>query len=86
MGSVANALAGAKSALASADKFTTSVEGHKPPSTFHHEFSHAPYSMAKSASKPVTPKPGIVSEAGDAGAGIKSRMENEDAARKTLDQ
>jgi hypothetical protein len=83
MGTVANALAGAKSALASADNFTSSVEGHKPPSTFHHEYAHAPYSMAKS--KPAS-KPGISSEAHDVGEGIKSRMENEDAARKTLNQ
>jgi len=42
------------------------------------DLSNAPYSMAH--------KPGLSGEAEDAGAGIKHRMETEEAARKSLEQ
>lgn len=69
-----NKLAAAKAALGSARSFTKSAGDTEP--------SKAVASPAKPAAAAPAAKPssGISREAGDAGAGIKARMENESAA------
>lgn len=68
-------LAGAKKALESANKFTQSVEGQAPSS------SHADYPVARAVRK----SGGLSDEARSAGEGIKARMENEAAAKKSIE-
>ena len=75
---VSGILAGAKKTLQHAQDFTKSIEHEAgtapakpmagPPAK--HEFSNAPYSIAK--------------EAGDVGKELKNRMESEAKARKSL--
>jgi len=78
--SVEATLAGAKSALANANKFTQSVTGNatdafapKKPTAPKIPQTHreAPYSLAR--------------QARETGEGVKNRMENENAGLKTLE-
>lgn len=80
-GGVAAKLASAKSTLDSVNNSNVSAKQ----SSFapKHEFAHASYSMAKSAGKSGSDS-GIASEAHSAGEGIKSRMENEAAAKASI--
>ena len=79
-GYVANALAGAKTALENANKSSVGTKsGHSnfsQPQT--HEYSHAPYSIANAArsaiKKVAAPVTGLAKEASDAGVGISERL------------
>jgi hypothetical protein len=74
---ISKAIANAKAALGSARAFTHSVGDTEP--------SKIAPAAPKAAPAPVAKAPSnTMKEANDVGAGIKSRMENEDAARKTL--
>jgi len=87
-GYIANALAGAKTALANANKSSVGTKsGHSnfsQPQT--HEYAHAPYSMvsaAKSAlKKAAAPATGLAEEAHSAGEGIASRLREQAAVNK----
>ncbi len=82
-GGVAAKLAGAKKALEAVNN--SNVSPKSSPFAPGHEFSHAPYSMVKKpnpAPKPV--ETGITKEASDAGEGVKSRLQQQDAVNKDL--
>lgn len=73
--STESVLAGAKKALESAKNFTKSVESQAP------SVEHAAYPVARAARK----SGGLSDEARSAGEGIKARMENEAAAKKSME-
>jgi hypothetical protein len=84
-GGVAAKLAGAKATLDSVNN--SNVSAKQSPFAPKHEFSNASYKLAKSAGKSGgTSDSGIASEAHSAGEGIKARMENESAAKASLQQ
>jgi hypothetical protein len=75
-GGVAAKLAGAKKALQAADTSNVSTRSGQP-------FGPS-YTQARAARKEPKSDTGILQEASSTGAGIKSRMEMEDAARKSI--
>jgi len=78
-GFVSNALAGAKTALANANKSSVGTKSGHSNFSQPHEYSGAPYSLvsaAKSAMKKVTaPASEASHEAADTAAGIKNNIE-----------
>lgn len=82
-GGVAAKLAGAKKTLD--DVAHSNVSAKQSSFAPKRQFSDTSYTMAKSAGKSGgTSDSGIASEAHSAGEGIKARMENESAAKASL--
>ena len=78
---------GVTAALASAKKTLNDVAHSNINTTGGHAWSYraARAARASSPSAPSAPASGLKAEAESAGKGIKSRMETEDAARKSLE-
>lgn len=82
MSSVANVLTGAKTALANAEKFSSSAGDSGHMFAPKHEYSNASYGAARSARKSAFADRN--QEAKSLGEGLHARMESEAAAKKSI--